>query len=395
MKTKYETIELQKRVLFNKPPQLIHAQALSLIGASPVQSNTDPFTFQKNIDSEEKKLATTMMDLIGEQIIELENKTQHYRDLFNQNMDKILVRTTNNNEGLDSRAVDIFYRRLNIINNVLDCKSRFRSNYFFRYHYERLASTTPLHKIRFPPSTIMRTAFHLFSDEQLRLLNRGPTYIPIYQTFSSLPSTNRFSALQDKLTGHFKVLQHDLSRLYAKLNINPAQSMFLTKKIKDLYINTFSNYSIPIIIRQRAIYEKHLIESIDEQLKKYDLILRRTADQRNVFYLCNRQEFHEQTCEYMNYTDDFEHVCNIDENNLEETRTLLARKVRSLNENFDEIFQDKKKFKDILQSIYISNDKVELPYVYFLPDVSRVRFYSIYEYVIFTLLFRNMNTIYH
>ncbi|CAF4301756.1 unnamed protein product, partial [Rotaria magnacalcarata] len=42
---------------------------------------------------------------------------------------------------------------------------------------------------------------------------------------------------------------------------------------------------------ERAHYEQQLIEQIQNDLKRFDLILRRTHDQQNVFYLGDRKSF--------------------------------------------------------------------------------------------------------
>ncbi|CAF4871960.1 unnamed protein product, partial [Rotaria magnacalcarata] len=66
---------------------------------------------------------------------------------------------------------------------------------------------------------------HVFNKEHLRLLSRGPAYVPPYQM-----------AKKRNLAKNYKQLQHDLNLLFVKSNVNMVQSMFLQKKIKDLYM---------------------------------------------------------------------------------------------------------------------------------------------------------------
>ncbi|CAF5152433.1 unnamed protein product, partial [Rotaria socialis] len=57
------------------------------------------------------------------------------------------------------------------------------------------------------------------------------------------------------------------------------QSMFLQKQIKDFYMEMFSNSILSKSIYERGHYEQQLIEQIRNDLKSFDLILRRTHDQ--------------------------------------------------------------------------------------------------------------------
>lgn len=402
MKSKYEVVELQKRILFNKPTENIYTQAISIIEQckkiNELKTNdddeNDPFILQRNLDYEEKQLEMTMTNLMVDKIQEAEKKIQHIRDVFNRELDKVPIRTETNLQGLDSKAIDIFYCRLNLINKILDCKSQFRTNYYLRYHYESLDKIVLLKKIRFAPTFIMHTHLHLLNNEQIELLNRGPTYIPVCQLYTIDSSLSNSIIRENRLKDHFKLLQHDLSCLYGKFHINTAQAMFLNKEIKQLYLNFFSNYSLPIHLQQRALYEYNLVESIRKQLQTYDLILRRTANQRNQFYLGNRRDFEEKSNDYMKQTNQFQCCHEIDNENLQVTHDYLKQQIRFMNEKFDSIFQDKKKYRDLYNSIYIDVDKVDLPYLYFLPNISSVSSMRIiylfekYSYVSVLFLFR-------
>jgi hypothetical protein len=216
---------------------------------------------------------------------------------------------------------------------------------------------------------IIDTPLHLFTTEQLKLLKRGPTYIPPCQMYVSCVSVNAMIEKQ------FKFLQHNLNILFAKYENNSAQSMFVIKDIKDEFKKAFS-ISLPLAIQQRALYEKQLVESIREHLKANDLILRRTADQTNVFYLGYMKDFQEKINEFMNKTDiaAFEISEIIDNNNLRQTHEYLTQRIKSMNSELDRILTNKKFYKDLLEKLYINMGKIQLPYLYFLPDVSKVKF---------------------
>ncbi|CAF4913832.1 unnamed protein product, partial [Rotaria magnacalcarata] len=54
---------------------------------------------------------------------------------------------------------------------------------------------------------------------------------------------------------------------------------------------------------ERAHYEQQLIEQIQNDLKRFNLILRRTRDQQNVFYLGDRKSFEIVSNQFMLETD--------------------------------------------------------------------------------------------
>ncbi|CAF1148545.1 unnamed protein product [Rotaria sordida] len=76
------------------------------------------------------------------------------------------------------------------------------------------------------------------------------------------------------------------------------------------------NEPISSNLYQRALYEKNLIQSIQYSLKKNNLILRRTANNRNTFYMGNIQDFETKADKYLTRSDDYKVLIDInDENN--------------------------------------------------------------------------------
>ena len=225
--------------------------------------------------------------------------------------------------------------------------------------------------VHFSPTVIINTSVHYqLTDEQLNLLNRGPTYIPPCQMYVS----SSYTSIHDMIQKQYKSLQHELNILFAKHDINSSQSMFLNQKIKDEFINIFF-LTLPSSLYQRALYEKQLVDSIRQHLKVNHLILRRTADQRNVFYLGNQKEFDQKANEFMmKAVDIFEMTEIVDPNNLQQTYENLNKMIRSMNSHMEKIFQHRKNiYKDLLGKLIITETKVQIPYLYFLPDLSKVK----------------------
>ncbi len=315
---------------------------------------------------QQEKLTDSMIAAI----IQAEDVIHEYHELLYQEILQVSVNVNNPNGGevLTGKLVDLIYRRFKIIDKKLHYVYNFRINYYLRSRYGDLEDKINKSPIAFSPTMIIDTSLHRLTDEQLKLLNRGPTYVPPCQMYvSSSPSS--CVSMYDIIQKQYKLLQYYLSIFYAKFKVNTAQSMFINKEIKDIYVNMFS-ISLPSSLHQRSLYEKQLVESIREHLKTKNLILRRLANQTNVFYLGNMETFKEKANEYMTKTDAFE-VCKIiDETNLQETREYLNTTTKSINSELENIFHNTKIYKEALEKLYINVAKVQLPYLYFLPDVS-------------------------
>jgi len=357
VQAKQELKELRYRILCNKP--LSDAIDFILLRVS-----------QSQIHDQEKDLQQNLTESMALTLSEAENKMYECRTMLHEEIHRIT--DDNNIEGqkLTNQMIDLIFRRFEIINEKLDSISNYKINYFLRSHATYLHDGITLN---FSPTMIIDPSVqHHFTNEQLKLLNRGPTYVPPCQMYVSLPSIS----MNDIIQKQFKLLQHHLNIIFDKFKINSVQSMLITKEIKDIYRLLFS-ISLPSSIQQRALHEKQLVESIREHLKVNDFILRRTADQKNVFYLGNRKEFEEKGSEYMKKTHIFEFCEDASETNLSQTHAYLKKKVKDMNNELEKIFHNKKLFKDTLNELYIHMDKIKLPYLYFLPDVSKVIYWFV------------------
>ncbi|CAF5200620.1 unnamed protein product [Rotaria magnacalcarata] len=112
-------------------------------------------------------------------------------------------------------------------------------------------------------SFLIIDAIDQFSEKQLQLLNRGPTYVPPCQT-SILSSCH---SMDDIVQRKYAPLKHQLNSLFSKHHINIALSLEIQQKISDQFTDSFS-VPIPSNHHQRALYEDRLILSIRYSLKK-------------------------------------------------------------------------------------------------------------------------------
>ena len=191
--------------------------------------------------------------------------------------------------------------------------------------------------------------------------------------------------MNDMLQKHYKLLQHYLIMVFENCGVNTARSMFINKEIKDAYKDTFS-VLIPLSIQQRALYEKQLVQSVRKHLKANNLILRRTVDNQNTFYMGNMKDFEDKADEYLTKTDAFEVNETINEKNHKKTHEYLTKIVKKMNSELDNIFTNKRFHKDLLKKLFIGMGKIELPYLYFLPDVSKVSCFLFLSSILFLIV---------
>jgi hypothetical protein len=342
-----------------------------MIPTSSSSNILDPIMNEQVHQQEKEKNQEKLTDSLIASIMEVEDLIHEYRELFDEEIRQICVNDKNENEGLTGKLVDLIYRRFKIMNKKISHIFNFRINYYLRTCYGDFEDTQRNKSpFAFSPTMIIDTSLHQLTDEQIRLLNRGPTYIPPCQMYVS----SLFVSINDMIQKQYKLLQHHLRILFEKTDINTARSMFINKEIKDEFIDCFS-ISLPISLYQRALYEQQVVDSIRKHLKVNNLILRRLADQTNVFYLGNRKDFDEKANEFMTTTDVFEVDQIVDNNNLQQTKEYLSKMIKLMNSEMDKIFSNKEFYKQLIKYLYIDVSKVQLPYLYFLPDVSKVKYY--------------------
>ena len=307
-------------------------------------------------------------DQFAEAIAKSEANMHECRTLFNEEILRVESDSSKHEDCLPGPYIDLIYRRCDSIRKKAEAEGDFRVNYDVRDHpgTSRLALDDVT--LGCSPSVFLDTKFNPFTDEQMQLLRRGPTYVAPCQTHLSSSMS-----MQDAIQKQFTLLSHHLNLLFSNYKVNTARSMFLNKQIKDVFTETFS-IPMPSALCRRAKREQRLIKSIRQELKGRQLTLRRTADQRNVFYLGNRKQFDAKAEQYLATTDAFEMVELVDDANLVPTQDYLLKLIKSLNRELEMILSNSQVHKMILKKLIIdSSTTIQLPYLYFLPDISKVR----------------------
>ena len=212
------------------------------------------------------------------------------------------------------------------------------------------------------------------TDKQLQLLCRGPTYVPLYHMYIS-PS---YQSMDDMIKRQYSALKHQLTNLFAKYKIHIALSLEIHKKHYDQFKDLFP-ISISSDLRERALYEKILIQSICYSLKKNNLILRRTADHMNTFYIGNCDEFQMKGERYLENSNAYKVlICKNDEISHEEQQQQIKTQLKEMIESMNLLLEELRKYKSLdnktIDRLRLDLSKVQLPYAYFLPDISKVRY---------------------
>ncbi|CAF1657168.1 unnamed protein product, partial [Didymodactylos carnosus] len=142
---------------------------------------------------------------------------------------------------------------------------------------------------------IIDTDHHHLTNEQLKFLNNGPTYVPPYQMHVS--SSRLLSTTFDIVLKQSRSLRRQFASLFSQFSMHLPRSMTFEQELINIFNDLFSS-PLPSSMETRALAEKQLVRSIRNNLKMNNLIVRRTADQQNIFYLGNAVEFEKRIHEY-------------------------------------------------------------------------------------------------
>ena len=322
------------------------------------------------------------LDLMAVYIQEAERMYYQKQSIFDGDLSQMwknhrqLVR----NQGMTTTLINLMQQRLNNITNRWRDLYHYRVDYYLRNAYDDTMTATntndhPQHSKKtdgFLFNIIIRTK-HSFNNQPLQLLCRGPSYVLPCQMYIS----SSYASINDVIKRQYAPLRHRLTNLFSRYKINIALSMEIQKKVYDEFKHLFS-ISIPSNLRERALYEKKLIQSIRSSLQKNNLLLRRTADNRNMFYIGDRHEFQMKGEHYLDRS--FVYKILIAKNDQltheeqqQERKSQMKEMIESMNLLLEELRKHKSLDNKTINQLRLDASQVQLPYAYFLPDISQVR----------------------
>ena len=153
-----------------------------------------------------------------------------------------------------------------------------------------------------------------------------------------------------------KPLRQQLNQFFSQYRVSITGQQGFLHDFRRLANESF-NIRLPKSIEQYAEAERQLVLSIRRQLKQDQLILRRSGEQINQFYLMNLQQFEIQSQHYFNRLQSYERMENIQIDEIcksIETTLLQLRREGRIQEHH-------------LSKMSVKRANVTLPYLYFLP----------------------------
>jgi hypothetical protein len=369
--SKREIIEWKLRVFYQKP--------LVEVDRSSYVSNIDL------IEQDGRFLIRKQMNFLATQIANTEKRYYHSQSLFEAGWKKMLDNHRNliPNKGMPTTLLQLIEKRIENMKDKLRDVYKYRIDYYLRNSSGQIdqpagnrTTTTTTHdknasddKIGLLPSMIIDTK-HSFDDRQLQLLQRGPTYVPPCQMYIA----SSFQINSQVLKKQFASLQHQLATLYSEYRVKITESMEMDKLLHEEFQRNFSGF-ISSSLQQRAVFEKNLIQSIQLSLKENHLILRRTADQMNTFYLGDLQAFEAKANDYLTDNDAFEVRVIIDQFNHDEqpAQKELKERIELINYALNILKRRKALDENVIKRLLLDVNRVKMPYLYFLPSMSQVR----------------------
>ena len=237
----------------------------------------------------------------------------------------------------------------------------------------RLGSDDQQHKylsrrseIGFSSNLIIHTSQHL-PLPQLARLRRGPAYVPPCHLRS-----RRSASLEDTLSKQFAPFQQQLNKLFSKARVHLGRSMKFQSEVQSCFNESFSIALAPAI-HEQASNEKRLVRSIRRQLEKDELVLRRTADNNNVFYLDQIDRFERDTVRFIIGSKAYKIIEMVDERRYDaQERQCVIDIINRFNTALESMVQMKRLSSEQMSKMQAKQSNVELPYLYFLPDIHQV-----------------------
>lgn len=378
---KYDLIIQRFRLIYNKPSKSLDSLQIAL----PLWFNSisNKQQHQQFINHYENIIQRTKTNLMLGRFMILEALLYQYQNNLKQE-EKVMYENHHShvsNKIMTSILLSLIHERSKLIKDKFQIKSNFYINYYLRspfgiqFESKYLESSMKNSQLRINftnnllihPS-ITNLSFYL-NRQQIKLLNRGPTYIiPCQlQLLNSFQSTDtnilwkQYASFEQQLI-HIKETK--------KYSINSEQFLSVQQKLKDEFQNTFL-CSIPSSICQRAQYEQKLLESIQITLKSHHLLLRRTADHNNQFYLIEKKIFEEKCQQFMlKHKEDFEQLTVAHDQDKMAIDLKLKQKISRINSLLENLFKHNHISKALYEKLCIQSDEIQLGYLYFLPEIS-------------------------
>ena len=358
---KRQLVELKQRVFYNKPPENLTTTNINRNEQGQLPNETN-----------EKFIQRKQLDSMAIQVARAEARYYQTDALFNveyAKMKDIHLKMVKE-KGMTTILNNLLDRRLENITTKFRAIYNYRTEFYLRTSYgdmQTMSSTTTKKnndnqqkcaKNKGFYSFLLTNQAHQLTLEQVKLLNRGPTYVLPCQMYIS---NNASQSTEDILRKQFAPLQQQLASVFSQHYPHMILSWDMTTNIRQRFSAAFAMELPPADVLERATYEKRLVQSIRSSLVQNNLILRRTADHQNTFYLGNADEFEVQC------------TTTDDDNHAHQMKKQLNDQIENINHALGILKRRQALGKQVIERLQLHENQVQLPYLYFLPNVSKVR----------------------
>ncbi|CAF2793105.1 unnamed protein product [Rotaria sp. Silwood2] len=371
-KSKRAMMELKQGVFFHKSSVSFDSIQLSTSSLNDTNINNQGKQ-KKFLNQYEYQLRCKKLDLIALHLPQAELTYYRFQAEFDTELASMWKNHRNfvKDQGMIQSLLSLLEKRLASITNRWRDIYNYRIDYYLQNAYDELDHSNPEEitqyvKIMSPSSSIMIDAQHPLNEKQLQLLSRGPNYVPPCFMYTTLS----YESMGDIVKKQYAPFKHTLNNLFLKYKLNLNLQMEIHKKVYDLFQDLFSK-SIPSDLFQRAQYEKKLIESIRFSFQKHNIILRRTADNMNIFYMGNREEFEKKADRYLLTSENYDLLFDTNDTNSEKPLNMAIKDmIESMNALLEKLKIHKAITMDLYKQFMADPTNIKIPYLYFLPNIS-------------------------
>ena len=366
---KYDQIKCRERLLYNQPSPTYDCviepmpTALTTLMDSSLRTQV-MHEYDQSTERLKSNLVAIELGVIEAKIDQYQDALDHETKLMWKNhQEQRLTHEINPNlmHLLDKRLRNMQERLRAQCDYALDACIRTTT----KSNDRRIGFTSSLIVDSRIPHSLMKE----FTSQQLQLLRRGPTYVAPCQLH--LPTA--FASNEARLKHQYAPLHQRLVRLFGHYRVRLLQQENCKVEIKREFHTLFADTLPNNDQLQRAIYEDETIRSTRSTLSQQHLFLRRTADDENTFYLGHQCDFDAAVQHYMGtQTASYTLLYTLDATNRAEIGRKWQTEVRRLNTELEKMFTEKKFTQEVYDRLRINADRVQLPYLYFLPRPSKV-----------------------
>lgn len=201
-----------------------------------------------------------------------------------------------------------------------------------------------------------------FTDEQYFLLDRGPNYVSPCQMHINTSISNE-TIVQEQMAP----LKRQLTQILGYHRIHMARRFQLEREAGKLFENSFQQ-NIPVDVLERAQQEFNLFQSIRQKLNEQGLIVRRSSNHDNSYYLMDKEKFDDMCSEYLRTNESYLSLVNVIGNQNEQMyRDVIERLVDGIHEKLNAFHREKQLNDRQLLKIRVNrSDKMRCVTMYFL-----------------------------